>query len=85
MAKARGKIICYVVSIEHEGRKYYLESEKMGTIDPKTHKTTSEPEGTFSPSLIDAMKWTDKWVAEMACSAYEGAQVEVIKTGEILK
>ena len=85
MAKAKGKIICYVVSIEHEGRKYYLESEKMGTIDPKTGKTTSEPEGTFSPSLIDAMKWHDQWLAEMVASAYEGACVEVIKEGEVLK
>ena len=81
----KGKPICYVVTIEHDGRKYYFESEKMGTIDPKTHKTISEPEGYFCDNLIHAMKWTDKWLAEMVSSAYDGSKVEIIKTGEILK
>lgn len=44
-----------------------------------------ESEGEFCDNLIYASKWLQRWRAEMVASAYEGAQVEVIKTGEVLK
>lgn len=84
MPKYKGAI-CFVVVILHEGKKYYFESERMGLIDPKTHEVTREPEGTFCESLIDAQKYLDKWRAEMVASAYKGARVEIIKSGEVLK
>ena len=81
----KGRAICYVVVILHEGKKYYFESESVGLIDPKTHETTREPEGHFCDNLIEAQKYLEKWRAEMVASAYEGARVEVIKEGEVLK
>ena len=80
-----GKAICYVVVLIVDNKKYYFESEQVGLIDPKTHETTQEPEGYFCDNLIHAQKYLDKWRAEMVASAYEGAQVDVIKTGEVLK
>lgn len=79
------KVLCYVVVLIVDNKKYYFESEKVGLIDPKTHETMREPEGTFCSSLIRAQKYLDKWRAEMVASAYEGARVETIKTGEVLK
>ena len=74
----RGRIICFVVSIVCDGVRYYLMREDFSTPD-------GDPEGFFVTDLIRAMKWTDRSLAEVACSAYEGAQVETIKTGEVLK
>ena len=81
----KGRAVCFVVVILHEGKKFYFESEKMGLIDPKTHETMREPEGFFCDNLLGAQKYLEKWRAEMVASAYEGARVEVIKTGEVLK
>lgn len=80
-----GKIICFVVVLIVDNKKYYFESERVGLIDSKTHETVREPEGTFCDNLIKAQKYLDKWRAEMVASAYEGARVETIKTGEVLK
>lgn len=80
-----GKAICYVVVLIVDSKKYYFESERVGLIDPKTHETTQEPEGYFCDNLIHAQKYLDKWRAEMVASGYEGARVETIKTGEVLK
>ena len=79
------KAICYVVSCVFNGTKYYLEREEVGLLDPKTMKPIREPMGFFCTDLIHAVKWTRRELAEMVCAAYEGAQVETIKTGEILK
>ena len=81
----KGRAICFVVVLMHEGKKYYFESEEVGLIDPKTHETIREPQGFFCDNLIKAQKYLDKWRAEMVASAYEGARVETIKTGEVLK
>ena len=81
----KGRAICFVVVILHEGKKYYFESEEVGLIDPKTHETIREPKGHFCDNLIQAQKYLDKWRAEMVASAYEGATVELIKEGEVLK
>ena len=85
MAKIKGKPRCFVVSLVIEGKKHYLESEQVGILDPKTMKPIREPLGFFVTDLVKAMKWTDKWWAEMVASAYDGAVVEIIKTGEVLK
>ena len=81
----KGKPICWVVVLVHDGHKYYFESEEVGLIDPKTHETMREPQGFFCDNLIKAQKYLDKWRAEMVASAYEGSRVEAIKTGEVLK
>ena len=44
-----------------------------------------ESEGEFCDNLIYASKWLDRWMAEVAAKDYEGARVETIKTGEVLK
>ena len=80
-----GKAICFVVVLIVDNKKYYFESEEVGLIDPKTHETQREPTGYFCDNLIHAQKYLERWRAEMVASAYEGAQVEVIKTGEVLK
>lgn len=85
MAKARGKIICFVVSCVFNGTKYYLMREEVGAVDPRTLKPIREAEGFFCTDLMRAKKWTEKEVAEIVCAGYEGAQVETIKTGEVLK
>lgn len=79
------KALCFVVVLIVDNKKFYFESEEMGLIDPKTQETIREPQGFFCDNLIHAQKYLDKWRAEMVASAYEGAQVEVIKTGEVLK
>lgn len=73
-----GRIICFVVSIVCDGVKYYLMREDFT-------KDEQDPEGFFVTDLIRAMKWTDRSLAELVCAGYEGAQVEIIKTGEVLK
>ena len=85
MAKKRGKIICFVVSVVFNGTKYYLMREEVGLLDPKTLKPIREAEGFFCTDLVRALKWTNRELAEFTCAGYEGAQVEVIKTGEVLK
>lgn len=80
-----GKAICYVVVLIVDNKKYYFESEQVGLLDPKTQETIREPQGFFCDNLIHAQKYLDKWRAEMVASGYEGAQVETIKTGEVLK
>lgn len=42
-------------------------------------------EGYFLPDLLDAAKWTSREGAERIATLYKGAQVETIKTGEVLK
>ena len=79
------KAICYVIVLIVDNKKYYFESEQVGLIDPKTHETIREPIGCFCDNLIHAEKYLEKWRAEMVASAYDGAQVETIKTGEVLK
>ena len=79
------KVVCYVVALVFNGVKYYLMREDVGLLDPKTMKPIREPEGFFCTDLIHALKWTRKDLAEFVCAGYEGAQVETIKTGEVLK
>ena len=80
-----GKAICYVVVLIVDNKKYYFESEQVGLLDPKTQETIREPQGFFCDNLIHAQKYLEKWRAEMVASGYEGARVETIKTGEVLK
>lgn len=80
-----GKAICYVVVLIVDNKKYYFESEQVGLLDPKTQETIREPQGFFCDNLIHAQKYLEKWRAEMVASGYDGAIVETIKTGEVLK
>ena len=74
-----------IVWMNEEGQKLYFENEEMGLIDPVTKTTIREARGYFSPDLKNAMKYRDKWRAEMIASAYQGAVVEIIASGERLK
>ena len=44
-----------------------------------------ESEDNFCDNLIYASKWLEKWRAEIVAKDIEGARVETIKTGEVLK
>lgn len=83
MPKIKNKI--FVVALVLDGQKVYLESEERGLIDPKTKVTIREARGYFSPDVKDAMKFLEKFNAEFVASAYKGAGVECIKSGERLK
>ena len=66
----------YVICLEIEGVLYFFESEKQGVIFKDG--TKREPEGTFSPSLKDAIVYKDRWWAECISASYEGAVVKTI-------
>ena len=79
------KNMLYVITIKINGRVHYFEHEEMGTINPITEKTIKKPRGFFSTDVKDAKKFHEKWMAEVVASAYKGAHVELIKSGERLK
>ena len=81
----KGRAICFVVSAIFKGVKHYLMREEVGLLDTETMKPIREAQGFFVTDLVRAKKWTDKSLAEFVCAGYEGARVETIKTGEILK
>ena len=65
---------CFVVSLIRGGIKFY-------------YKREDEPKGAgvFSPDLLEAQKFLQRYEADFFASRFEGAGVEVIKTGEVLK
>lgn len=84
MAKNKDKAICFVVVIKRNGLTFYLKREEAGEVNEKG-QVLKESVGVFSPSLIEAIKFQNMAQAEISCSAYSGAVVEIIKTGEVLK
>lgn len=81
----RDKRRFYVVVLSFNGVPHYLESEKVGLLDPKTHATIREPMGFFCTDVKHARKFGERWQAEAVSAGYEGAHVETIKGGERLK
>ena len=79
----KGRAVCFVVVIIHEGKRLYLahleEKGQEGTPPLPTF------EGLFIPSLIGAKKFLKRYDAEFFARQFEGARVETIKTGEVLK
>lgn len=65
---------CFVVSLVRGGIKFYFKREDL-----------AKGAGVFSPDLLEAQKFLQKYEADFFAEKYEGARVEIIKTGEVLK
>ena len=65
---------CFVVSLVRGGIKFYYKRDDL-----------AKGAGVFSPDLLEAQKFLKKFEADFFAEKYEGAGVEVIKTGEVLK
>ncbi|MBO7714583.1 MAG: hypothetical protein J6S85_13485 [Methanobrevibacter sp.] len=65
---------CFVVSLIRGGIKFYFKRED----EPKGA-------GVFSPDLLEAQKFLKEYEAKFFAERFTGAQVEIIKTGEVLK
>lgn len=65
---------CFVVSLVRGGIKFYFKRED----EPKGA-------GVFTPDLLEAQKFLKEYEAQFFAERFEGAGVEVIKTGEVLK
>ena len=78
----KGKPICFVVTLIYGGYKHYLKR-----IEAKQEEDAPLPVfvGYFSISLLEAQKFLKEYEARYFASHFEGARVETIKTGEVLK
>ena len=65
---------CFVVSLVRGGIKFYYKREDL-----------KKDCGVFSPDLLEARKFTRLYEARFFADRFEGAGVETIKTGEVLK
>ena len=65
---------CFVVSLTRGGIKFYFKREDQ-----------AKGAGVFTPDLLEAQKFLKEYEARYFAYLYEGAGVEVIKTGEVLK
>ena len=65
---------CFVVSLVRGGIKFYYKREDL-----------AKGAGVFSPDLLEAQKFLQRYEADFFAEKYEGARVEIIKTGEVLK
>lgn len=74
--------ICFVVTLIYRGYKHYLKR-----IETKQEESAPLPVfvGYFTISLLEAQKFLKEYEARYFASHFEGAQVETIKTGEVLK
>ena len=73
---------CFVVSLMRGGFKHYLKR-----IETREQEGFPLPlfVGFFSVDLMEAQKFLKIYEAQYFADRFEGAQVEVIKTGEVLK
>ena len=76
------KAFCFVVSLMYGGYKHYLKR-----VEAKQEEGQPLPVyvGFFSIDLMEAQKFKNEFDAEFFAERFEGAQVEIIKTGEVLK
>ena len=65
---------CFIVSLTRGGIKFYFKREDE-----------AKGAGVFSPDLLEAQKFMQEYEAKFFADRFEGAQVEIIKTGEVLK
>lgn len=68
------KPVCYVVAIVRNGIKFYFKREDQ-----------TKGAGVFTPDLLEAQKFLKEYEARYFAERFEVAQVEIIKTGEVLK
>lgn len=73
---------CFVVSLMRGGFKHYLKR-----IETREQESSPLPlfVGFFSVDLVEAQKFLKNYEAQYFADRFEGAQVEIIKTGEVLK
>lgn len=73
---------CFVVSLMRGGFKHYLKR-----IEPREQEGAPFPAfvGFFSVDLAEAQKFLKEYEARYFAERFEGTDVEVIKTGEVLK
>lgn len=73
---------CFVVSLMRGGFKHYLKR-----IETREQEGAPLPlfVGFFSVDLVEAQKFLKNYEAQYFADRFEGAQVEIIKTGEVLK
>lgn len=73
---------CFVVSLMRGGFKHYLKR-----IETREQEGAPLPlfVGFFSVDLLEAQKFLKNYEAQYFADRFDGAQVEVIKTGEVLK
>ena len=73
---------CFVVSLMRGGFKHYLKR-----IETRQEEGAPLPcfVGFFSVDLTEAQKFLKEYEAQFFADRFEGAQVEIIKTGEVLK
>ena len=81
MPKYRGAK-CFVISLMLGGFKHYLKR-----IEEEHEEGAPLPifRGYFSVDLTEAQKFANDFDAEIIARHFKGAQVETIKTGEVLK
>lgn len=72
-------MVRYVITITQNNKKYYLQYETPGTIDPKTHQTLKEPMGHFKDTIDEAMKIDDKQLALAISASYDYSKVEEVE------
>lgn len=65
---------CFVVSLVRGGIKFYYKREDL-----------AKGAGVFTPDLLDAQKFLKEYEANFFADRFKEAQVETIKTGEVLK
>ena len=73
---------CFVVSLMRGGFKHYLKR-----IETREQEGAPLPVfiGFFSVDLMEAQKFLKEYEAQYFAERFKGAQVEIIKTGEVLK
>ena len=73
---------CFVVSLMRGGFKHYLKR-----IEIREQEGAPLPVfvGFFSVDLMEAQKFLKEYEARYFADRFEGASVEMIKTGEVLK
>ena len=73
---------CFVVSLMRGGFKHYLKR-----IETRQEEGAPLPYfvGFFSVDLTEAQKFLKEYEAQFFAERFEGAGVEEIKTGEVLK
>ena len=78
----KGKPICFVVSLMYGGYKHYLKRVEEEQIEGAPLPIFR---GFFTIDLIEAQKFPTDFDAKLLARHFKGAQVEIIKTGEVLK
>jgi hypothetical protein len=78
----KGRAHCFVVTLMRGGYKHYLTRVDVNELEGSPLPCFV---GRFSIDLMDAQKFTNELDAHYFADRFKGAQVEIIKTSEVLK